>query len=196
MEPTEITGIVLAGGKSSRFGSDKAMANWNGKRLIENAIDILHPVCHKVIISSNNPEYSFTGCEVCPDELPIQAPMIGIYSCLKRSQTEINIILSCDIPLIPTALLKHLIEKSPGYDAIIPKHGNDQMEPLCGIYKRSLIPNLEKFIEDENYSLKYLLKFSATLFVQINPSLSFFYKDLFVNINTMEDFGKLHTRII
>lgn len=194
MENTEITGIVLAGGKSSRFGSDKAMAIWNGKRLIENAIEILSPVCHKVVISSNNPDYNFTGCEVWPDELPIQAPMIGIYSCLKRSQTEINIFLSCDMPLIPTALLKYLIDNSTGYDAIIPKHNHDQVEPLCGIYKRNLIPVLENFIKEDNYSLQQFLKASDHYAIMIDSVLSFFHETLFSNINTLTDFNSISNK--
>ncbi|MCX6240076.1 MAG: molybdenum cofactor guanylyltransferase, partial [Bacteroidia bacterium] len=75
-----ITGIVLAGGLSRRMGTDKSMMMLNGKSLIEYSINALKPLCHNVVISSNNFNYDFTGCEVWPDELPDQAPIVGIYS--------------------------------------------------------------------------------------------------------------------
>jgi molybdopterin-guanine dinucleotide biosynthesis protein A len=102
MTTSKITGIVLAGGRSSRMGEDKSLMKLNGKALVEYSINALRPLCDKVIISSNIAAYDFTGCEVWPDELPDQAPIIGIYSCLKRSETELNVILSCDIPLMST----------------------------------------------------------------------------------------------
>jgi molybdopterin-guanine dinucleotide biosynthesis protein A len=80
---TDYTGIVLAGGKSSRVTGNKSLLLYQGKPLIQHAVDILSKVCDKVIISSNNNEYDFTGYEVWPDEISIQAPMVGIYSCLK-----------------------------------------------------------------------------------------------------------------
>jgi molybdenum cofactor guanylyltransferase len=191
MDKKNITGIVLAGGKSSRFGSDKALAPWKGKTLLENAIQILSPLCQKVVISSNNPEYDFTGCEVWPDEFSIQAPMIGIYSCLKRSQTELNLILSCDMPLMVTELFFHLINHSNNFDATVPSHHEKQTEPLCGIYKHRLIPVFEKFIKKENYSLQRLLKDSHHNTIVIYPELSFYHESLFSNINTLSDFNNI-----
>jgi molybdenum cofactor guanylyltransferase len=96
MYKRDITGIALAGGKSSRFGSDKSRAIWNGRTLLEHAIELLNPLCKKVVISSNNTDYQYTNREIWADIIPVQASMTGIYSCLKRSETDINLILSCD----------------------------------------------------------------------------------------------------
>jgi molybdopterin-guanine dinucleotide biosynthesis protein A len=188
---TAITGIILAGGKSSRMGEDKSLMAWKGKRLIEYSIEALSPLCKKIVISSNKNQYQFTGCEVWQDELPQQAPMIGIYSCLKRTITEINLILSCDMPLISTSVFEYLLSNSDGYEAIITVHDHNQAEPLCGIYKRSLIPSIEKCILRQDFSLLKFLDAASHLKVEIGQGLSFFNEKLFLNINTIDDFKHL-----
>lgn len=187
MYEKNITGIVLAGGKSSRFGSDKAMASWKGKTLLENAIRILEPCCDKVVISSNNPEYMFTGCEVWPDTLKINAAITGFYSCLKKSETELNLILSCDMPLISTNLLEYLIANIDNYEAIVPVHDTNHVEPLCGLYRKSFLPAIEKNILEKNYSLQKLLSCDQVKKTPISLDQSFYHPDLFVNVNSVSD---------
>jgi molybdenum cofactor guanylyltransferase len=191
MNMEEITGFVLAGGKSSRMGEDKSMMIWKGKRLIEYAIETLRPICSNVIISSNTDQYQFTGCEVWPDELPVQASMIGIWSCLKRSQTELNIFLSCDMPLVPASLFEYLLSNSGTYDVIVPTDSMNQIEPLCGIYRHNLIQSFERAINEKDYSLHKFIKNSNHRLLSISSDLSFFHRDMFLNINTKEDFNNL-----
>jgi len=76
---TGYTGIVLAGGKSSRVKGNKSLLEYKGKPLIQHAVDVLGQVCDKVVISSNQNEYDFTGGEVWPDKMTIRAPIVGIY---------------------------------------------------------------------------------------------------------------------
>ena len=186
-----ITGIVLAGGRSRRMGTDKSMMILNGKSMIEYSIDALKPLCNKVVISSNNLIYEFTGCEVWPDELPDQAPIVGIYSCLKRSATEYNIFLSCDMPLISTLMLEYLVASSSDCDITVPVHEDGFMEPLCGIYKRSSIRVLKQFIEEGNFRLNDCIRAASHRLVPINNQLPFYSPDLFSNINTPDDFHHL-----
>ncbi|MEI8115200.1 MAG: molybdenum cofactor guanylyltransferase [Bacteroidia bacterium] len=191
MNTKSITGIVLAGGRSSRMGSDKSLMVLNGKTLVEYAIDTLKPLCNKVVISSNNFIYDFTGCEVWPDELPDRAPMIGIYSCLKRSETNINFILSCDMPLISTAMLEHLIESSANHDITVPVHGDHFIEPLCGIYRKSSVETLKEFIEKGNFRLNECIQAGSHRLVKTDSNLSFYTPGLFVNMNSPEDFRSI-----
>jgi molybdenum cofactor guanylyltransferase len=190
MAGPKITGIVLAGGKSSRMGSDKSKMILNSKTLIEYSIEALKPLCETVVISSNNYSYDYTGCEVWPDELPDGSPMVGIYSCLKRSQTEYNIILSCDIPLISTSLLDYLLSNSKDSDITVPIHGNNLIEPLCGIYKKSCLDVLKGFIDRVNYRLNECIRSTSHRLVKIDQTTNFSEK-LFTNINTPDDFHKL-----
>jgi len=191
MNTKSVTGIVLAGGRSSRMGSDKSLMVLNGKTLVEYAIDALKPLCNKVVISSNNFIYEFTGCEVWPDELPDRAPMIGIYSCLKRSETEINIILSCDMPLMSTAMLEYLLNQSANHDITVPIQEDHRIEPLCGIYKKSAVEILMDFIDNGNFRLNECIQAASSRLVTVGPELPFYSPDLFSNINYREDFDRL-----
>lgn len=191
MSTKSITGIVLAGGKSSRMGADKSMLMLNGIPMIQYAVNTLKTVCDKVVVSSNNFIYDFTGCETWPDELPDGAPMIGIYSCLKRSETDVNIVLSCDMPFVNFGLLHHLIEKSSGFDITVPIHDDDFIEPLCGIYNRPAIATLKKHIDNQNFRLNSCIRASAHQFIPIGKELLFYTPKLFLNINTPEDYRKI-----
>ncbi|MFN8208247.1 MAG: molybdenum cofactor guanylyltransferase [Bacteroidales bacterium] len=84
MSREAVTGIVLAGGRSSRMGSNKALLYFAGKTLLEHALDVLRPYCERLVISGDPAVYSKQGVEVWADEVPGQAAMIGIYSCLSQ----------------------------------------------------------------------------------------------------------------
>ena len=186
MNRSRITGIVLAGGSSSRMGQEKSLMLFNGRPLISYAIKTLSPICDQVVISSNKPIYEFTGCDVWPDILTLQAPMIGIYSCLKRSQTCWNIFLSCDMPLVDPRLLDFLLTRREGVDIVIPVHRNE-MEPLCGLYSRKLLPLLEKKIGGGDFSVQQLIRVARSRLVEIGPDLVFYSGNMFVNMNMADD---------
>lgn len=191
MNTPKVTGIVLAGGLSSRMGSDKSLMKLNGKSLIEYSIEALLPICSKVVISSNNLIYNFTGCEVWPDELFDGAPIIGIYSCLKRSETDLNIILSCDMPLMNTSMLRYLLEKSEDYGITVPIHENGQIEPLCGIYKKSSHEILKEFIDNRNYRLNECIRAASHQLIPIDSQIPCCSPNIFINVNTLADFNNL-----
>lgn len=186
-----ITGIVLSGGRSRRMGTDKSMMKLKGKALIEYSIEALKPLCNKVVISSNNLIHDFTGCEVWPDELPDQAPIVGIFSCLKRSETEINIILSCDMPLMNTRMLQYLFENSANHDITVPIYDDGFIEPLCGVYKQSSLQILKGFIDQQNFRLNECIRASSHHLVPVGKHLSFYSPNLFSNVNTPDDFSNL-----
>jgi molybdenum cofactor guanylyltransferase len=190
MVPARVTGFVLAGGLSSRMGEDKSLMLFRGKPLIMYAIEALSPLCEKVIISSNQLVYDFTGCDVWPDELPVQASINGLYSCLKRSETDWNLILTCDMPFTGSQLFAYLFDQAHGEDAVIPVHGQELVEPLCGIYNRSALSMLEQRLQDGQYSIAELLQSICCRFVKIGPAQEFYQKEMFSNLNSPEDLDK------
>jgi molybdopterin-guanine dinucleotide biosynthesis protein A len=183
----KVTGFVLAGGLSSRMGEDKSRMPFRGKPMIMYAIEALSPLCEKVIISSNLLVYEFTGCEVWPDELPVQAPINGLYSCLKRSETDWNFILTCDMPFTGSTLFGYLLEQAHGEDAVIPMHGQGLVEPLCGLYNRSTLGVLAHRVLIEQYSILKLLQSIRCRYVNIGPDQEFYHKQMFSNLNSPED---------
>jgi molybdenum cofactor guanylyltransferase len=187
----EITGIVLSGGRSSRMRQNKSLMLFNGKPLIQYAIDALLSVCGKVVISSNDPVYEFTGCEVWPDEMPVSAAVIGLYSCLKRSQTDWNIVMPCDMPLIDPGLFLFLLEKIHGYEVVIPVHGDGCIEPLCGLYNRSVLAELEQRLGAEQYGLQEFVVTTRCRMINIGLQQDFYHVNMFSNVNSPEDFNLL-----
>ena len=187
MVPGRITGFVLAGGLSSRMGEDKSLMLFRGKPLIMYAIEALSPLCEKVIISSNHFVYDFTGCEVWPDELPVQASINGLYSCLKRSETDWNFILTCDMPFTGSQLFTYLSDQAHGEDAVIPVHGQGLVEPLCGLYNRSALNVLEQRVKAGQYSILKLLQSIRCRYVKIGPDQEFYHKEMFSNLNSPAD---------
>lgn len=187
----EVTGIVLAGGKSSRMGNNKAMLLFKGKPLIQHALDALKPICKNVVISAKVKSYEFTGCEIWQDDFPDQAPMVGIYSALKHSPHERNIILTCDMPLVTTRLFEHLLAAGDNYDVVVPRHHGDCIEPLCAIYNKSVLSKLEDLIRHQDLSLQRFIRQSKHMLAEIDSNLDFFTDQLFFNVNEPEDFRAL-----
>jgi molybdopterin-guanine dinucleotide biosynthesis protein A len=187
MVPGKVTGFVLAGGLSSRMGEDKSLMLFRGKPLIIYAIEALSPLCEKVIISSNLLVYDFTGCDVWPDELTVQAPINGLYSCLKKSKTDWNFILTCDMPFTGSQLFAYLLEQAHDEDAVVPVHGQGLVEPLCGVYNRSALKVLEQRVQVGQYGILKLLQAFRCRYMKIGPDQEFYNKEMFSNLNSPAD---------
>jgi molybdopterin-guanine dinucleotide biosynthesis protein A len=192
LNPHEITGIILAGGKSSRMGKDKGTCSFKNKPLVEYAIEALKPFCGELLLSANNIEsYNKYTIEVVPDEISSIGPLGGMFTCLKKSKTRHNIILSCDTPFITMDLIKYIIENIDSKNKIIaPLHRQNFIEPLCAYYSKDLIPVFEEFIENKNYKLLKILNSVELKTLRIDSSLGFYSPKLFNNLNTPEDLLK------
>lgn len=179
MEKNEITGIILAGGLSTRMGKDKGLIRFRGKMLIEHVLGILSDICGDIIISSNNPDYGQFGHRVIPDRFDFHAAINGIYSALEKSNTPHNLVVSCDTPFITTEYLKKILAKSPGNDFVSPIWSTERLEPLCAYYNKSIVGVLGNQISKKNYKLhelKNLVKFD---FIPIGKD----EEQLFANLN-------------
>lgn len=183
---SDLTGIVIAGGKSRRMGAEKGLISFGGKPLITYPVKILSEVCERVIISANSNSYGFLGLPVIADQARGGGPMIGIYSGLLSSETEYNLVLSCDMPMITEALLQQIISSAKGCTAAIAFH-RGFAEPLCGIYNRSLVSELESHISGEKFKLITFLEKTGARFIEIDESLPFYHPNLFLNMNTPQD---------
>lgn len=186
MLKSDLTGLVIAGGKSSRMGVEKGLVQFGGKPLIMYPVELLKQVCQDVIISANSTSFGFLGLPVIPDSITGGGPIVGIYSGLLASPTENIFVLSCDMPLLNLGLLKYLIASSEGEKAAVARH-KGYAEPLCGIYHRELIGELESHIAEEKYKLISFLEKVKGRYIEINESLPFYNPDLFLNVNTPGD---------
>jgi molybdenum cofactor guanylyltransferase len=183
----EITGIILAGGKSTRMGTEKGLQLLCGKPLINYAIDVLSGICSDIIISSSSEAYQSFGFKIVPDEYPGIGPMGGIYSALRKSDTKNNIVLSCDLPFVSNGLLKFILESAAGYEVAVPWEGNRHYEPLCGYYSASVLDKMSVFIKAGNYKLPDFFEEIRINKLHIDKTLNFYTDRLFYNVNSKQD---------
>ena len=181
----QITAIILAGGKSTRMGTDKALIEINDKSLLENAIDLCKPISSSILISSNFEEHKKYSYEVIPDEIPDCGPIGGIYSCLKETETEWNFVLSVDSPFVELEFIRNLISEIDNTNAIVPIHSRGK-EPLIALYHKNSLSEIEKRIKSGNYKMYDLVDTLSTKFVDSKKWLEK-YPNLFHNINRPED---------
>lgn len=186
---SNISGIILAGGKSRRMGTDKALLVFQGKPLLEHMIGLIEPFCNKVFISGQNSDYSSFGVEMVPDLYTGCGPIAGIFSALKYSVSDWNLLVSVDVPFVNEELFLFLISNIGEYDCIIPKHTSG-VEPLIGLYHRRAVSIIEEMITTGDYRLTNLLSKLNTRYLDCNDLIKK-YPRLFMNINRMEDYQSI-----
>jgi len=179
------TGFILAGGKSSRMGFDKAFIKYNGKTFIEFSIEKMKNICQNVLINSNNPEIAQFNLPIIRDIYPNVGPLAGIHACLKLSTTQKNIFMACDTPFIDENIYKKILEISDSCDAVVLRHPDGKIEPLIAYYSKNNIAIIESQIEKGQNKIQDLLKIINTRFVDIDNNFST------SNFNTTEDLNKL-----
>lgn len=182
-----ITGIILAGGKSRRMGVEKGLAQLKGRPLIAYAIDLMQQLAGTILISANSKAYDAFPFELIADLMPDSGPMGGIYSCLQKSETDINLVVSCDTPFIKPDLYRYLLDQVRGHACVAPWHGENLYEPLCAVYHRSLLADFSRFIKAGNFKIPDLFEEVDFMPVKIDRHVPFYTDHLFFNINRRQD---------
>jgi len=186
-----MTGIILAGGKSTRFGSDKSFMKINGQPLLKKQIALFKKKFKKIIIVSDNSGHKYRDTQTVKDIVPGCGPLGGIYSGLVMSSSFYNFVIACDMPNINLRLLKHMIKLKNGFDAVMPclKNGS---EPLFAIYSKKCIPVIEKMINEDNLRIKKFFDKIKLKKIKKEEIVKFGKPEvLFFNINTPDDYEKL-----
>ncbi len=177
----KVTGIILAGGKSSRMGFDKGLAQFKGKKMIEHVLDVLQEVTNEIIIVANSDSYNFLGYPVYRDLVKEVGPLGGIYTGLHYSSTQKNIVVACDMPQLSTKVLNSLLVND-GFEIVLGKLGG-RLEPLCAYYEKAIQLSLKDLIDSNSLSMQRAVKSFRTKVVEIDESESGSLK----NINTPQD---------
>ncbi len=205
---TEICGVILSGGRSSRMGTNKALIKIDNRTIIERVFDIMKDVFDEIIISTNEPElYDFIDAEKVTDKFPGFGPLAGIHSAISSTQAKKIFVTSCDLPFINPSLINFLLNVTSEEMIIVPKAEN-RTQYNCGIYDCKILPLLEKVLCDVNEaknknqevknSALSLWNFAERLGVEVVDveEKLFYTKDLFFNINTPEDYEYVRERLI
>ena len=189
-----VTGIILAGGKSSRLGRDKAWEDVGGQRIIDRVIGALQSSCDEVLIIGDRPErqneLSLPKCiQYRSDDLKGRGSIGGLYTGLKAADTLWSLVVACDMPFISRELIRFMLSiiSNNRCDAIVPVI-NGRYQPTHALYNSTCIPFIEKNISSGNFRMDsyfdeiYLEEISEDVINSIKGAeLSFF------NVNTEDD---------
>ncbi len=184
-----MTGIVLAGGENRRMGADKAFLPVDGVPMIERVLRALRQCTERIIIVTNSPAvYISYDAVVITDAFDKRGPLTGIYSGLRSSEDEYNVVVACDMPFLNSGLLSYMTGLAPGYDAVLPKIG-DYAEPLHAVYRRGLLPVLEEQIRSDRRRIFDIFAGLRVRYVtaaeidRFDPR-----RQSFINLNTPEEY--------
>jgi molybdopterin-guanine dinucleotide biosynthesis protein A len=205
---SNITGVILSGGKSKRMELNKSFLKVDNNFLIEHIYNIISSVFEKIIISTNEPElYDFMNVEKIEDLIKGFGPLSGIHSALTFAKTEKIFVVPCDMPFIIPDIIKYLISIDTSEGIVLPT-ANGQIQYLFGIYNKQILKLAEEILL-ANYSAKLkskgFKKSAVSLWnfvdrvgaeiVDVEEKI-FYMKDLFFNINTPKDWEYAIERII
>lgn len=188
-DKSTISGFILAGGLSTRMGSDKALLKIAGEPLLGRMIKIISPFCHNVAVSGMKKDYQIFNTEMIADLVAGIGPISGIYSSLKFSNSDWNLLVSVDVPFLNEELLELLILNKDGFDCVIPKHDSG-LEPLIGIYHKNVLHAVDEMIKNGDYKLMNLLSKLNAHYLDCNFLIKK-YPRLFMNLNHPEDFNSI-----
>jgi len=189
---TDVTGFILAGGKSTRMGADKAFVMLEGRTLLARMLELAQSVCADVMIVGNRAKFA-AFAPVVEDIFPGCGPLAGIHAALRSSQTDLNLMLGVDMPFVSVALLEFLIARGrePRATVTLPRTG-DGFQPLCAIYRRAFADSVETALRAGRYKIDALFEKMQTQVIEEEElRAAGFSPELFRNLNAPQDLGDL-----
>ena len=133
----EVTAAILAGGKSTRMGTDKGVLPVHGRPMIELVRAAVASLCRETILVTNTPaQYAHLQLPMFGDEFPEHGSLGGLYTAVQAARWPHVLVVACDMPLLNPALLAYLIAARHAADAIVPQWG-EFPEPLHAVYSKS-----------------------------------------------------------
>ena len=178
------TAVIFAGGKSSRMGKDKALLPFGEhSTLTEFQQNKLSTLFDKVYISAKENKFNF-DCMFIEDIYTENSPLVGIISIFETLKVEELFILSVDAPFIDKEIIERLLEHRQTDVDVIVAQSPSGVQPLCGLYKRSILPLAYAQLEKGNHRLGDLLDLANTLYVKFDEDTPF------TNLNHPEEYQK------
>ncbi|MDH3542172.1 MAG: molybdenum cofactor guanylyltransferase [Desulfobulbaceae bacterium] len=155
----DITGVVLAGGQSKRFGSNKALALLQGMPLIQHVADTASAIFKDCLLVTNTPEhYGFLNMPMIRDQYQGMGPLAGIHAALLHTGKPWIFVIGCDMPAVTPDLITFLCGFArEEYDAVIPWLETGA-EPLCGLYHKTALDKIEPQLRNNKRQVKELLE--------------------------------------
>jgi molybdopterin-guanine dinucleotide biosynthesis protein A len=175
----ELTGILLVGGSSSRFGSAKALARLEDETLAERAWRLLAETCAEAIAVGKHADAMPLPFPILDDGSSVRAPIAGLVAGLRAARHDLCIALPVDVPLLSAASVAALADACVDADAAVTQEG-----PLPGAYRKRALPVLERRLSSGDLKLRAAAAELAARVVRLDPAE-------LANVNTREDLERL-----
>jgi len=185
---TELTAFILAGGNSTRMGTDKAFAMLNGRSLLARALGVCRTITSEVWIVGDRKKFA-PFAPVVEDVFPGCGPLAGMHAALRTSRTDLNLVLAVDLPFVSPALLHFLVAQARQNGAMVtvPRAGKG-WQPLCAVYRRIFADAAETALRAGRYKIDALFEDAVTHAVGEEELRSAgFSPEVFRNLNTPEE---------
>jgi molybdopterin-guanine dinucleotide biosynthesis protein A len=170
-------GFVLAGGRSSRMGRDKALLPWHGRTLLEQVAEVVRQAAGDVTVIGHE-SYRSLGLRVIPDAIPDRGPLGGLLTALDASDADRVLLVACDMPEVTVGLLTGLL--SGEADAVVAE-AEGRLHPLCAVYHRRVLPKVNAAIRGRSLKMHDFLSHIAVQRWPVSDA------KLLINMNTPED---------
>ncbi|NPD85675.1 molybdenum cofactor guanylyltransferase [Lentimicrobium sp. L6] len=177
--------IILSGGKSSRFGTDKGLFVFRKKQMIEYALEMAQIFSTKILISANQKDYLRFGYPVIHDIYPELGPMGGLYSSLMESNLALNLILPCDSPFISEELIQKLIDTYNGEEILLFETADGKIHPLIGFYHKSILESMQEHIKSKKVKLISFIRSRSHNIIKLSHEDAL--QTCFRNFNSQKD---------
>ena len=166
MKEFDASAAILAGGTSTRMGTNKGLMPIRGRPLILAAADALRGRFGELfIVSDDAAAFAFTGLPVIPDRAPGKGPLEGIASALEAARLDTLFVVACDMPEIDFALMERLLAAPPEYDCAVPRVGPGLYEPLFAVYRKSALPAMNAALAAGRRNVQAVFPLLKTLYV-------------------------------
>ncbi len=185
---SDITGVILCGGRSSRFGQNKALAHVRGVPMVKRVLEVMRLLFAPLLMVTNRPEeYAAFNIPMVSDLVPDRGPMEGIVTAFHHSSNDRLFVVACDMPILDPETIREVIAADNGFDAAIPIHDGIR-EYLMALYSRNLVPGLQASLHRRELSLeRFFAETPRVTWVPVHGNSC-------LNVNTRDDLKRLEER--
>ncbi len=184
----DVTGVLLAGGKSRRMGQDKAGLLLAGKSLFDRSLELLQHFFSTVIIAGDRPDLVRPELPAIADIYPGSA-LGGLHTGLQAATTEWIFVAPCDMPYPDLRIAQRLLENRNGFDAVVPRTPQGY-EPVFALYHKNCLPQMETMLRQQQFRIYDFYQRIAIRYLD-PPELPGGWRRSLININTPEQLARI-----
>lgn len=194
---------ILAGGKSSRMGTNKALLPWKNSTMIENLVDLFSDFSQKMISVGDISVFENTQImnreNVCwvQDERKDYGPLEGVYQLLSNLENEWLFVVATDMPFVDEEFIQMMCDQIDAENVVVEKcqaiipTENGKIHPLCGLYHKSVSDEIEKLICADEHRMKILLEKINVDYIELSTFTHDKNHSVVENVNTPEEYKKI-----